>query len=80
MSDIVKLGSSDDHLSSKKRTDRKSKASKRSINVEALVRSPNDYSIEVHETSEAAEKDLAHLSRKKAKFRISNLFLGENRA
>ena len=31
------------------------------INVKALVRSPDDYSIEVHETLEAAEKDWRRL-------------------
>ena len=44
------------------------------INVEALVRSPNDYSIEVHETLETAEKDWRHLEQEGEYFAFQTYF------
>ena len=42
--------------------------------MEALVRSPNDYSIEVHETLEAAEKDWRHLEQEGEYFAFQTYF------
>jgi CelD/BcsL family acetyltransferase involved in cellulose biosynthesis len=44
------------------------------INVGALVRSPNDYSIEVHETLETAEKDWLHLEQEGEYFAFQTYF------
>lgn len=42
--------------------------------MEALVRSPNDYSIEVHETLETAEKDWRHLEQEGEYFAFQTYF------
>ena len=42
--------------------------------MEALVRSPNDYSIEVHETLEAAEQDWRRLEQEGEYFAFQTYF------